>query len=762
MPLPHRALGSALGAVLGVALLVSCSGDDTTDRSAGNGPSAGSVDPPPPLTEVWRSRPPQGSTLSTSTRVTPTHLVLVESKVLRGYDLTDGAEAWTMKPPKGLGRFCLVSPQVNQDGVAGVLMGGRGRDCTVAAALDTADGSLLWRRTMPSAPPYHSGHGVSVGDDALTAEMFCDEVRRFDLSDGAPLRTLAPRDRKCGMESASNGQLIAVLNDPETAATPDDRGTGLIPPHASVGALELYDADTAKLLWRHEVQTKGASADAVVSDDPVVLTRTLRGHRLTQIYGASGKPGPYLGKALVEFGPQRLEPIGRVGDTLVATYTDADEGLAGGDLNATSIFGYDLTTGEELWHRALDQPSGVWVHDGSLLTATPVQVPGDEGRTWLQRTSAADPSQIETLGSLPQESRVLAVADGVVIASEEEGLVAYEIPDSGGAYDAPPSPTEPAWAEDDIRPETVAFACEAVRPSTLRLLGFQSPRLPPPADCGYDERYQPDYVDRSLRVTVTAHAPSADATAVEAAEQATSDGPEHLTASLGDEAWFGSSDGIDGRRTWVTVRWRNVVVSVDARQEALLEDRWAYQVPEAQLEDAAFAAAADVLRTIGASVEAPERGRDGRFRDVPDVCRLLADDAAALAPGAAATDVTPVAQPERREAGCHWGGADYQPELLAQVYAVPGSTADRQRATKQAAEIFSSRASGAGVGSLGDEAARDVFSFERGRSLDVTLRVRKDNLIVVVSYDKWDHPSRAEMESQVEGLALKLLSAATN
>lgn len=58
---------------------------------------------------------------------------------------------------------------------------------------------------------------------------------------------LAPHDRKCGNEADSDGQLIALWHDPETAATPDGHGTGFIPPHDSAAALELYDADSGEL-----------------------------------------------------------------------------------------------------------------------------------------------------------------------------------------------------------------------------------------------------------------------------------------------------------------------------------------------------------------------------------------------------------------------------------------------------------------------------------------------------------------------------------
>ena len=53
----------------------------------------------------------------------------------------------------------------------------------------------------------------------MLATLNCDEIRRFDLATGRPLGVIAPGDRKCANETATDGRVIAVMADPETAET---------------------------------------------------------------------------------------------------------------------------------------------------------------------------------------------------------------------------------------------------------------------------------------------------------------------------------------------------------------------------------------------------------------------------------------------------------------------------------------------------------------------------------------------------------------
>ena len=604
MSFPRPGVMSMATTVICLLALAACSDAEPAPRT-GEAPSAEpTAESPPRLEEEWRIRA-RVFAGSVQVRMTPDVLALVSEENLRGVDRRTGEERWTVRPPRDLNRICFTSEQISPDGLVGVLMAGRGRDCTVAGAVDLDRGKLLWTRTMPSAPPYHSGHGVTVGDTTLSAEMFCDEMRRFSLRDGKPLQTLAPRDRKCAMEAASNGELIAVLNDPATPRTPDDHGTGWIPAVGEPVGLELYDADSGRRLWRRAVSNEGASVDDVVSTEPTILTRTLRGHKLTQIYGPDGRPGPYLGKQLPAFGSDKLQVLGHPDGLLVATYPVGNP--LGGD---HVVYGYDDRTDEERWRLPVAagwRPVGA---DGTgVLMAGAGYTEDGQPEQWLTRHDLDDPSEVETLGSVA--GRGILAADGSTIYTVTDNeILAYSLPASGP--EGAPELTAAAgieWAEDDVRPEDAAGACDAVTPETLARLGFQSPGLPAPVDCRFAESFEPRHVHRELHVSVQVVPPNSaeDQPATEAAEAAVTDvavsmSPTPADRVLGDESWSSRERAGLGWTGSMVARWRNVIVTVTATQEVLLEDRRAFSVPARELQAAARVAAAQVLEAIRSSV----------------------------------------------------------------------------------------------------------------------------------------------------------------
>ena len=130
------------------------------------------------------------------------------------------------------------------------------------------------------------------------------------------------------------------------------------------------------------------------------------------------------------------------------------------------------------------------------------------------------------------------------------------------------------WADGDVRTEQAVDLCEAVRPGTLRSLGFRSVGLPPPADCSWRETFEPDGSDRGLIVQTFALAPRKDSPAVANAKRSIADLRHDETnhyradtpyAGLGDEAWS-DQDRRDGEdRSRLLVRERNLIVIADSR-----------------------------------------------------------------------------------------------------------------------------------------------------------------------------------------------------
>ena len=131
------------------------------------------------------------------------------------------------------------------------------------------------------------------------------------------------------------------------------------------------------------------------------------------------------------------------------------------------------------------------------------------------------------------------------LVQTDDTLTAYRLPQPGKTP-LPVPEQRVDWADGDVRTEQAVDLCEAVRPSTLRSLGFRSLRLPPPAGCHWRETFEPDGTVRRLTVQTFALAPRKDSSAVETAKRSLAelrhDETNHFRADtpyagLGDEAW---------------------------------------------------------------------------------------------------------------------------------------------------------------------------------------------------------------------------------
>ncbi|AXK32863.1 hypothetical protein DVA86_09585 [Streptomyces armeniacus] len=586
----------------GAVLLALLAGSACTG-GGGGGEKKAEPAVPKPLRQLWDTK----VTASATSRIgwlTDDTVTLhePESGALHGYDAGSGRHRWKLTPPTGAGRVCDTSGEVNGQGVGGVVFAaGDEGECTLAAAVDSRTGRVLWSRQLGEQQGDGPNAGVSVSEKALTVTGRCDELRRMRLADGKPLPTLLPRDTDCSHDTAHNARRIAALDDPGTPEG-DEREAAFV----------LYDPDTGKELWRRPADGRGPELGALLADDPVTLVTQDKGQRYIRTYDGNGKPVHVLGKelsnAVDEVSGQRLAAEG----VLVTRFA-----------NDPRTYAYDLRTGKTLWRKALGSSTLLLgVSDGQLVTRSSL-VPKGTARIqeWLIGYDLRDGTR-RTLGrERKPEGAALSGAPAVhkrklysLVGTDSAGtyaLRAYALPERGDTTDYPTQPppgTAVKWRKGDLRPERTLLACEAVTAETREKMKLTGDR-PPPDNCVWQERDQPEGSERELSVRVSTHEPGEPGsgggsgsggpakTAVESARHAY-DTAQYLDGApavrgLGEQA----KGKVYSLSTHLIVRYRNVTIEVRAEG---IGDRDSDRTPSRQqLKEAAHAAAADVLRRLG-------------------------------------------------------------------------------------------------------------------------------------------------------------------
>lgn len=773
-------------------LLTACTGDDEPDPAPTTA-AAAAVESPPALEERWESEPVPGAdglTLRSGPADADVLVLSDDRDRVVGLDAATGELRWQWQPPAG--RICATSDDVSAAGVLGLLLdsGPRRGDCVEVAALDVASGELRWKRTVPGRPPYWSGTSVQVGERTVLAEMFCDEVVRFAAASGRPLETLAPRDRACSMDAAVGHGVVGVIDDPATADTPDDRGTGWIPPHDRVVAREVYDADTARPRWRVEMDDDGTDVVSVVSADPLVLVWDRLGQRVAQVFDDRGRLGPAVSPRLSTTNGD-VTVVGQSDGVLVL------QALVSGAASATAPFAgttyaYDLATGEERW-RSYDEVVPVGVVDGRVVQARVVALPRTEDsaggtEVWLTDRDVAD-GAVRTLGAVPVPSGdgypLVGLAGTDLLVSRDGRIVAVPVPADGEerVYDVP-VPAH-AWDADDLAegellPADVAGACEAVGDDTLTALGFRSVDLPAPSDCRWSEAYQPEHVRRTLSVGVQAlpaqptsedEDPTATESALAFAEQLVARNAEGSTSARSSTGWSAAAsvEGVLGDRVWsatsnapggglessAVVVWRNIVLTARASQDVVIGDRRPQGVPAAALAQGVHDALADVLVELGAEAPAgtPDPGL-APYAAAPDACAALPPSARDLL--GAGRDESPRSQEPAPESWCSWRDGDVE----ASVRLLAAHPLDGDPAAATAAELFDLFESGRAVPGLGEQAR--LRADLRGEYPSAYLLVLEGNAIVQVSLFDVEGLGRDEMVDLATTMARRLLRGLTS
>lgn len=774
---PRRALVTLTALAVVASLAAACSSEDASPRPAGGGDAGDDGRQPAVLEPAW-------TTTVASSFDGRGFRPVADGYVFTRYDgvlrlTADGTRQWS----RPLRNACATA--VNAAGDVAVTSG---RKCRAVSVLDGATGKVRWTTRVPLVSQrYDSGDmRVSIGDRAVSLVQFCGQVTRLAVRDGRQLGILAPHDRKCGNEADSDGRTVAIWRDPEDAATPDDHGTGWIPQTPGVGAFELYDADSGRLLWRREAdrQLSSLREGAVVSSDPLVLALEEHGRTtLRRFTRTSARPGRPVGRLLGAHDGS-FTSIGTADGVLLGTFSSS-AGSTGPRLHA-----FDLTTGAELWSRDLvasGQATSFSLagtdEDGVVVSVTQ---PGGDDRTWLLRWDLRTGEDAGVIGVLTEPANAFALEGGAVLVAGRDSVAKVPVGTADPEVVVPVG-DDPGWSADDVR----AMAdCTAITDETLRLLGLAaSAGLPTPADCTWRER-EPSYSDRDLSVEVTIAAPAGigDRTtpASEAAggtvdqlleRQASStdvDGaglpdPQPLDG-LGDEAHGASHAHLRGSNSdessaFLVVRVRNVVVAVRSTGRFDVARRHAAPAPLENAEDGVLRAAREVLASYGLSLgDGPERAADGTHTDVPDVCRLLAADARAAGLGRP-TDVTrPGSGP--RISSCAWTGpGELNDELVVHAYAVDGGLFTDDTADQRAQAVLdgSSHERARPLPGFGDRAAIVRIDASEARDgYDNSWRqvwVRSGNLLVNLDLSRWGAGLGARTEAEALRLTRKVLRA---
>ncbi|WP_206050852.1 PQQ-binding-like beta-propeller repeat protein [Nocardioides speluncae] len=389
-----------------VALLVSaCSGGSEDKPSPDKTPPAGAAT----LEPAWEESGGQPVWLTDDFVVTNSQNTLV------ALDLDDGTEQWSTPAPDGL-TICATSPEVNDDGLAGLLLGNPGQACETAAAIDTSTGDVKWTQQFENPLDLEQPtDAVSVGDDALVA-VSC-ATARFSLADGGELEPFFEDDTECVYHEAVAAEGTVIIKEPDGGESNID--------------LVAYDGDTGEELWRRPADRSDEPYE-IVNLEPLVLDILEEGVPAIRTVDDEGNLGAELGRQNEGYSGQRAG-IAKVIDNKVVVAE-----LGKGDRSMTV---YDIATGDEVGSRALGKDERlIGLYDDGILTERPA---ADDSlfAAELLYSELTDLDQVSLLGRgdwRPGFSSY-AVAGDRLIVSPPNTIAAIPIPAEEGRkpVDAP-------------------------------------------------------------------------------------------------------------------------------------------------------------------------------------------------------------------------------------------------------------------------------------------------------------------------------------
>ncbi|WP_405853421.1 PQQ-like beta-propeller repeat protein [Streptomyces sp. NBC_00090] len=322
--------------------------DDTAKSPATATPTASRT--PDEADVVW-SVPAVGKKYDNGVGAWPLGATLAQGRLdgLFAYDSADGAVRWSVPAPTREG-LCAMSPDVEQ-GVGLVAHGRHEKPCATLLAVRTADGKVLWKRSLGGKGLTEGALAVG-GGTAVTAE---DRTVRARSTETGEQRWERPLGKGCEIRALD--------------ATADR--TLLVEQCGKPARLLALDTRTGAQRWARDLPVESKAAASVVSVSPVVIAVDEADARGTQAFlGFDDKGAPTVTVPLA--GPEGvLSAAGGAGDGR-ATRPLVGNGLlvtlAERELVPDQVVAYSLKDGRKAWeYRSESQTSDVAVEpDGRI------------------------------------------------------------------------------------------------------------------------------------------------------------------------------------------------------------------------------------------------------------------------------------------------------------------------------------------------------------------------------------------------------------
>ncbi|KRF21170.1 hypothetical protein ASG90_01840 [Nocardioides sp. Soil797] len=491
-------------------------------------------------------------------------VVIPGTNGLAAFATEDGARQWEFTLPSRLGQICGMSEKPNEDGTVALLFADDS-DCDVhtIGAFDTDAGKLLWKAPLGDTEYLNDDAVPSITEKTVSMPIHCDDVRRFDVRTGKRLPNAFPDSDAC-LNHVEFGEGLMVVSRRSA-----QDGTN---------SLTAYDEDSMRELWSTSLEER-TRITRVVSAKPLVLGVEAGGHRLFQRFDKNGHPGKYVG---FESNANFPKVLGTLDGQFIASYSIG--------VQDSPAYAFDLASGQRTWaapalHPAIAGRSG----DDLLTLQWVVPDPEDDARgleLWVGLADPTDPTDAKEVGRIAANdttsSASLGWSDDDLYVLRDGTLSAYALDVTGEPLPQAPDQRPTTWAEDDVTPADTLTLCDAIRPATVRALGFRTD-LPRPSGCRWSESERPDDQYKYLSVEMfPMSARTADdgteLTSVEAAEQqvakwrdekktnyvAPMKSVEGLSEGMGDKAWQATK----GNTTRLIARKGNLIVIVHYELDA--------------------------------------------------------------------------------------------------------------------------------------------------------------------------------------------------
>ncbi|MFJ2578997.1 PQQ-binding-like beta-propeller repeat protein [Kitasatospora aureofaciens] len=272
--------------------------------------------------------------------------VRADSTGIRGFNVTDGKEAWNIPVPSGAKELCAASYSTNSKNVAAVAFNTGDSDCSTIGAVDISQGKLLWSAKVSNDRVSYPTLSVTDKVVAIGGNL----VGAVNIDNGSPVWQFQPRDKDCSLYGRAGGNQIAVSDRCYLTSGPKSQ-------------LVIVDADTGKTT-SSPITLQGSieRVDKVVSDQPLVLLMSSgpNGDYVLP-FDKSNKPGNPM--SVKEPGSDSLRLSGE-SDAMTQNVVSGNILYAQITGSNSAVNAYDLTTGKRIWSAAADSNQDIRLVSG--------------------------------------------------------------------------------------------------------------------------------------------------------------------------------------------------------------------------------------------------------------------------------------------------------------------------------------------------------------------------------------------------------------